>query len=85
MEDYVYTITTKVTEDYDNFVFETIRPFCEEVQQQVIDKKTLSSALINYKGISLVRNQKYSCGRCGFTFPDYVPNFCPKCGIKVNK
>lgn len=39
----------KVTEDYEKFIFETIRPYCEEVTRQIIPKELLARALTTYK------------------------------------
>jgi DNA-binding transcriptional regulator YhcF (GntR family) len=46
---YVTNIAHKVSEDYDDFIFETLSPFCEEVTQQKISKQELKFALLHYK------------------------------------
>lgn len=84
----VESITTKVTEDYDNFVFETIRPYCEEVTQQVIDKKTLSQALIKHFGQDVRKMGKCpNCNGYWHLYPQYVRGldeiYCYRCGMKI--
>ena len=44
----VETIATKVTEDTEKFIFETITPYCEEITQREISKKDLERALTQY-------------------------------------
>ena len=44
----VETIATKVTEDTEKFIFETIKPYCEEITKREISKKDLECALIQY-------------------------------------
>lgn len=47
MEDMsLYEIETRVQEDSENFIFETISPFCEQVLQRKISKKELEQALL---------------------------------------
>ena len=44
----VETIATKVTEDTENFIFETIKLYCEEITKREISKKDLEKALTQY-------------------------------------
>ena len=44
----VETIATKVTEDTEKFIFETIKPYCEEITKREISKKDLERALTQY-------------------------------------
>ncbi|MBQ1575122.1 MAG: hypothetical protein IIZ78_28665, partial [Clostridiales bacterium] len=44
----VETIATKVTEDTEKFIFETITPYCEEITKREISKKDLERALTQY-------------------------------------
>jgi hypothetical protein len=46
---FIEKIQTRATEDYDNFIFETIRPYCEDITQQVISKQYLENALLHYR------------------------------------
>lgn len=87
----VESITTKVTEDYNNFVFETIRPYCEEVTQQIVDKKTLSQALTKHFGMDARYNyNKLKCPNCNIVQPIHYQHYrglcetyCYICGMKI--
>lgn len=41
-------VVTQVTEDIDNFIFTTIKPWCEEKEQRIISKRDLEQALTQY-------------------------------------
>lgn len=43
-------ISEKVTETHEEFIFETIRPYCENVVQMKISKRDLEQALLKYYG-----------------------------------
>lgn len=49
MDSLVYKITTEAQETMDDFIFTTIRPFCEDVIQRKISKRELISALLLYE------------------------------------
>ena len=44
-----YTIAKQVTEETDKFIFETIRPYCEEQSKIIVSKELLKRALICFK------------------------------------
>lgn len=46
----VEKISEKVTENREEFIFETIRPYCENVVQMKISKRDLEQALLKYYG-----------------------------------
>lgn len=46
----VEKISEKVTETREEFIFETIRPYCENVVQMKISKRDLKQALLKYYG-----------------------------------
>ena len=46
----VEEITMKAREEGDRFIFETVRPYCEEVMKQEISKHDLEEALLQYFG-----------------------------------
>ena len=46
----VEKISEKVTETHEEFIFETIRPYCEDVVQMKISKRDLEQALLKYYG-----------------------------------
>lgn len=43
--DLTYDLKRRVTEDADNFIFETIEPYCSNIAQQKISKKELNEAI----------------------------------------
>ena len=43
--DITYKIRRQVREDEDNFIFETILPYCSDIAQQKISKKDLNEAI----------------------------------------
>ena len=43
-------ISEKVTENHEEFIFETIRPYCENVVQMKVSKRDLEQALLRYYG-----------------------------------
>jgi hypothetical protein len=44
------TITTKVTESIEDFIFETLHPYCEDVVKTRVSKEDLKRALEQYYG-----------------------------------
>jgi len=47
--DFTYEIRRRVREDEDNFIFETIEPYCSKIAQQKISKKDLNEAILLWK------------------------------------
>lgn len=47
--DFTYEIRRRVREDEDNFIFETIEPYCSNIAQQKISKKDLDEAIQLWK------------------------------------
>ena len=43
--DFTYEIRRQVKEDNENFIFETIEPYCSNIAQQKISKKDLNEAI----------------------------------------
>lgn len=43
--DITYEIKRRVREDEDNFIFETIEPYCSNIAQQKMSKKDLEEAI----------------------------------------
>ena len=90
--DSVVQFVTKAYETQDAFIFETIRPFCEDKTHMTITKDKLIRAL------TLLREQEpvepikkpgivepYKCGACGAVlgWESEKQKFCPKCGREV--
>ena len=46
ISDTMLKITERVLEDEENFIFETIKPYCEEIVQRKISKQELKDALL---------------------------------------
>lgn len=85
---FIKEIAMRVTENNDNFMFETIRPYCEEVTQRVIDKKTLVRALTKDLGKTVKHMGR--CPNCESEWhlsPQYVRGldeiYCYRCGMKI--
>jgi len=47
--DFTYELERRVREDTDNFIFETIEPFCSHIAQEKISKKDLEAAILLWK------------------------------------
>ncbi len=93
-ETFTARLMVKAQEEADEFIFQTIRPFCEDATQFFVSKNDLKAALIMYYG-----NQKPeepihsdygdSCPKCGNSIIRYPPpdgiesSFCPFCGKAV--
>lgn len=58
-EIYSYTaeITQKAIETQEEFIFQTIAPFCEEIMEQHISKEYLVNALLKYRRLE-AENEK---------------------------
>lgn len=89
-----YRIQTKVTEQFDYFVFRTIQPFCENVIERRISKTELKEALTKQRPMTPTLLQDVtgiyaSCPRCGNKVKAILadrmevtsfPNYCSNCG-----
>ena len=85
-------VITKAIEEEDRFIFETIRPFCENVTQKVIPKKDLEQAIVRYynRGNWIHEPIEGMVGlgaevRCSICrkVQKLVTNFCPECGADM--
>lgn len=50
-------IVKKVQETEDQFIFESVSSFCNEITQRIVDKKDLEKALVNYYGNRMTGNE----------------------------
>ena len=89
--DFLTNIQTAVTETHEEFIFDTISPFCCEVAQKIVSKRDLQEALTRYykKGRWIRHNYEngwYSleCDQCHETSGD-DSNFCPNCGADMRE
>lgn len=46
MDEYFTTIQVKLTETYEDFVYDTILPYCEEITQLKLNKEELKRILL---------------------------------------
>ena len=95
----IYKIVTKVQETEDEFIFETVKSWCEEKTQRTISKKVLEQALLQYFNEGYWVGIEYDsfadgcpvydvweCSECGEEHKgekDTLPNFCPNCGADM--
>lgn len=69
----VYEITKQVQETEEEFIITTITPMVENITEQKINKKELSTALTNYYNPSYPTfNAGIRCNRCNERL-DYTP------------
>jgi hypothetical protein len=67
---FVEEISTKFVEDQENFIFETIRPFCEERTQMKISKQELVSALLFWRNKDKMISEIENLNTVGFVEDD---------------
>ena len=88
----VETIVMQAKENQEEFIFETIQPYCENILQMKINKEELKQILLN----SIQRQQPKTghwidtgsgqeCSECGEIQYGYdnFRCFCPNCGAKM--
>lgn len=97
--DTVFQFVTKAFETQDEFIFETIRPFCETQAHMAITKDELIRALTLLREQEPVEpfarydalRREFDCGACGYLvgFENafgkrrYRAKYCPECGRRV--
>lgn len=81
---FVYKMVVKVSEEYDKFVFETIKPYCEKRMRLEISKNELIEAIQKQRPVKPTwQNGKAYCGACGKRIPGKIKaHYCHKCGQK---
>lgn len=85
----VEKIVQTVHETEDEFIFETVRPFCEDVIQSKISKQDLARAVVNYHGSRItIYDDKEVCPACRAVLdsPLYKGRnvcYCYRCGRKI--
>ena len=91
----IHKMVTEASEDYDNFIFTTIQPWCEEKLQRKISKRIIEEALVQYFNKkpcedAVVSRETVRQGmmKYGFTAPDMtvhefvedeLPSVTPNC------
>ena len=87
----VYKVTKQVQESEEEFIITTITPMVENITEQKINKKELTTALLNYYNPSYPTfNEDIRCNRCDNRL-DYRPDklrglnevYCYKCGRRI--
>lgn len=61
--DFTYEIKRRVTEDNDNFIFETIEPYCSNIAKQKISKKDLDEAIQLWMAAKRIMHVEESDGK----------------------
>lgn len=92
-DDSVVQFVTKAYETQDAFIFETIRPFCEDKTHMTITKDELIRALTMLREQEPVKpitqdawpNPVKVCGSCGryITYTAGRPRYCQNCGSEM--
>lgn len=82
------TMTTRAVEESENFIFQTIAPYCERITETKISKAELADALMKQKARKPIREQWRSvCPTCGagiYRGEFAKPNYCGMCGQKID-
>ena len=87
----VYEVTKQVEQTEEEFIIKTITPFVENITEQRIDKKELTTALLNYYNPSFPEfGGGLKCNRC-YTILNYGPEkikgrdeiYCFACGRRM--
>ena len=86
---FIDKIVQSVQETEDDFIFETVRPFCEDIIHAKISKQDLARAVINYHGSRItIYDSKEICPACRAVLdsPLYKGSnvcYCYRCGRKI--
>lgn len=86
------TMTTRAVEDTENFIFQTIAPYCERITETIISKAELTDALMKQKAREPIVGQWRSiCPVCGATLfagnyngKEFENHYCARCGQKID-
>lgn len=82
------TMKTRAVEESENFIFQTIAPYCERITETKISKAELADALMKQKARKPLGNSyPQKCPVCGAGIyrGEFVkPNYCGMCGQKID-
>lgn len=87
----IYEVTKQIKETEEEFIIKTITPLVETVTEQKVNKKELTTALLNYYNPSFPTfNEGIRCNRCNNRL-DYNPAklrgrnevYCYNCGRRI--
>lgn len=98
INDIVFKITQQVQETEENFIFQTLKSYSENIVESEVSKKDLSRAIINYFNPTTPQvkagylHNRWKCIECG-TLLDYDYNrlqgldyiYCYKCGRRMKR
>lgn len=70
--DFTAKITTRALESAEDFIFQTIAPFCDRITEQRISKAELTAALMKQRARPLIDD------------PISTVNRCPGCRVVIN-
>lgn len=85
----VYEVSRQVTESNDEFIIETIMPYCREVTETRISKEKLKEALVRYynrhaKWVMNPLTHVSHCSNCKAIKDSVYDSFCPNCGCAMD-
>ena len=85
----VYEVSRQIVESNDEFIIETIMPYCREVTETRISKEKLKEALVRYynRHAKWVINRKthvISCNNCHAVKDSQYGEYCPHCGCAMD-
>lgn len=92
INDTILSITQQVKETEENFVFQTLKSYSENIVEREVSKKDLSRAIINYFNTTPIeiRQGRLTCNNCYTNLHlyrhelqglDYI--YCYKCGRRM--
>jgi len=58
------TMTTRAVEESENFIFQTIAPYCEQITETKISKAELTAALMKQRARPLIDDETSTVNRC---------------------
>lgn len=88
-----YKIVMQVKETEDNFIFQTLKPYSENIVEREVSKKELSRAIINYfNPPEVISHSGIICPNCN-TVARYKRSnieglkyiYCYKCGRRMKR
>ena len=84
------SVSRKVTEDNEKFIFETISPFCDSIEQTVISKRELVDVIVKSRPQKIrFKNGEECCPSCNVKLGTYsrgrIELYCIECGQKIDR
>lgn len=95
--DFTARITTRAVETAEEFIFQTIAPFCDQITEQRISKAELTAALMKQRAQKPVYDApifeavRKCCPTCGrpvdagkYNGKEFENHYCAHCGQKID-